>query len=490
MQEISEEQSEQLSKLLYSLLEVGRETECIEFKTNEDIEKIGEYISALANSAALMAVPHAYLVYGVNDKTHEIVGTGFKPSTTTHKGQELETWILTGLKPHVFFKFHEFIEDRTNQHVVILEINPAQTYPVRYRGEEFIRSGSNKVKLRDFPEKERELWKALDRTPFEAGIALENIDIKNLPMILDVTKYYELLEQVIPEDLSKVINDFKNEKFIIEDYRGVSITNLGAILFARNLDNFPLLKRKAVRLVFYEGQSKVKTIREFTGHKGYAAGFSGLIDYIQQNVTQEETYDKGIRKIMPVFPEIMIRESIANALIHQDLNIPGMSPIVEIFSNRIEISNPGKSLVDLFRLLDSPPQSRNENLASFMRRVHICEERGTGIDKIVTGSEMAQLPAPRFDEFNSSFKVTLFGPQKYKEMSIDDKVRACYLHCCLRYVNHDFMTNSTLRERFGLSKNNSASVSRLIKESMSRDVIKQYKEDVGTKAMKYIPYWA
>ncbi|WP_295580537.1 ATP-binding protein [uncultured Lamprocystis sp.] len=135
---------------------------------------------------------------------------------------------------------------------------------------------------------------------------------------------------------------------------------------------------------------------------------------------------------------------------------------VEIFSDRMEITNPGQPLVDPARFLDNPPRSRNEALASFLRRVGVCEERGSGIDKVVFQTEYYQLPAPRFEVAGDNTIAVLFAQRPLTRMDKDDRVRACYLHACLRYVERDFMTNSTLRERFGIERQNSAQASRLI----------------------------
>lgn len=145
---------EQQRSLLKELCGLPAETEWVEFKHNADVEKIGEYISALANSAALLGKQTAYLVYGVDDKAHEVVGTRFKPSQQKHKQQELENWLLQKLSPKIHFRFHEFLAGpEDDKPVVILEIQPAAHHPVQFDGVEYIRSGSYKKKLKDFPEK-------------------------------------------------------------------------------------------------------------------------------------------------------------------------------------------------------------------------------------------------------------------------------------------------------------------------------------------------
>ena len=128
-----------------------------------------------------------------------------------------------------------------------------------------------------------------------------------------------------------------------------------------------------------------------------------------------------------MYPEIAIKETIANSLVHQDFNITGAGPMVEIYSDRIEITNPGKPLVKTDRFIDNPPKSRNEQLASFLRRIGVCEERGSGFDKIVYSTELYQLPASKIEVYDESTKVTLFAHKAYEDMSKEDKIRACYM---------------------------------------------------------------
>ena len=115
--------------------------------------------------------------------------------------------------------------------------------------------------------------------------------------------------------------------------------------------------------------------------------------------------------------------------------------MVEIFQDRMEITNPGRPLVSTNSFLDTPPRSRNEALASFLRRVGICEERGSGVDKVVFQTEFYQLPAPIFETTEDATRAVLFAHKSFKDMARDDRVRACYLHACLRYVERNPMTN-------------------------------------------------
>jgi len=482
--------TEYLLGLLNELRKLPRETEWVEFKHNNDNpEEIGEYLSALANAAALAGKVHAYLVWGVDNDTHDIVGTTFTPALAKIGNEELESWLLRLLNPKINFHFYPLQAD--GKPVVLLEIGVAFRHPVQFKNSEFIRVGSYKKRLKDFPEKERDLWRVFDRTPFEREIAAENITADEVLKLLDYPAYFDLLSLPLPEGRDGILAALAADEMITPDKSGKwNITNLGAMLFAKRLADFRSLSRKAVRVILYKGENRVETVREQEGAKGYATGFEGLIGFVTNLLPSNEVIGQALRKEVPMFPELAIRELVANAIIHQDFHLTGTGPMVEIFSNRMEITNPGLPLVNTDRFIDSPPKSRNEALASFMRRIGVCEERGSGIDKVVFQSEYYQLPAPLFETSNDHTRTILFAHREFRAMDQEDRIRACYLHACLRYVQRDFMTNTTLRERFGIEEKNSSMASRIIKDTMEAGFIRCHDESVGSKARKYLPWWA
>lgn len=191
-----------------------------------------------------------------------------------------------------------------------------------------------------------------------------------------------------------------------------------------------------------------------------------------------------------MFPELAVRELVANALIHQDFFVTGAGPTVEIFEDRIEITNPGEPLVDTQRFVDTPPRSRNEALASLMRRFRVCEERGSGIDKVVFQVELFQLPAPLFETAENSTRTVLFSHKPLSAMDRADRIRACYLHACLRYVTRQPMTNGSLRQRLGIADQNIAVASRLLGEAVDTGFIVVADPQAGTRNRSYLPFWA
>jgi len=322
-------------------------------------------------------------------------------------------------------------------------------------------------------------------------MALESVTDDLVLKLLDYPAYFDLLNQSLPEGRKGILSALAADKLVKKNDAGQwSITNLGAILFAKKLQDFPILSRKSVRLILYKSNSKLETIREITGNKGYAIGFEGLIDYLKTLLPSNEEIGKAFREEVPMYPELALRELVANAIIHQDFTITGTGPMIELFDNRLEITNPGVPLVDTQRFLDTPPQSRNEALASFMRRIGICEERGSGIDKVITEIEVYQLPAPIFEQTAQHTRAVLFAHKAYKDMDVEDRVRACYQHCCLRYVNREPMNNASVRERFGIEEHNKAQASNIIKETIRNGLIRAYDPTVGAKSRRYVPFWS
>jgi len=150
-----------------------------------------------------------------------------------------------------------------------------------------------------------------------------------------------------------------------------------------------------------------------------------------------------------------------------------------------------KKNFDVLRFLDHPPKSRNEQMGQLMRRMGICEERGSGVDKVVSEAEFFQLPAPNFEKGDDFTRVTLYSHQKLGNMDKTDKVRAAYQHASLKYISRDFMTNTSLRKRFNIPSGNYPTASRIISDSVSDGLIKLYDPKSGSKKFaKYVPYWA
>lgn len=476
-------------EMLEYLCGLPSEPPWVEFKTNKAVPKdIGEYLSALSNAAALHGQKCAYLVWGIDDRTHNVVGTTFEPCVSKKGNEELESWLSHLLDPRLYFCFRTLYVD--GKKVVFLEISAASGKPTAFEGREWIRIGSLRKPLRDYPEVERKLWRLFDHVAFEEQIALDSLSAPEALSLLDYPGYFDLTKTMLPTDQKGILDRMWQDQMLTPESSGTwSITNLGAILFARDLDKFPKLQRKAPRVIVYEGNDRMRTQREQAGKKGYAVAFEGLIDFLTALLPRNEVMGKALHRDVPMYPDLAIRELVANALIHQDFSVSGAGPVIEIFRERIEITNPGIPLIQVDRFLDIPPRSRNEQLARFMRRIGVCEERGSGVDKVVQQIELFQLPAPVWEVVDNFLRVILFSYKSLNAMDKMERVHATYLHACLRYVLRDFMTNSTLRERFGIEPKNSAIASRIIADALAEHKIKPYDEQQSKKNARYLPSW-
>lgn len=327
----------------------------------------------------------------------------------------------------------------------------------------------------------------------EGLIAMSDITADEVLNFLDYDALFRMSLRNLPENKKTVLDILLNEG-LIKAHPSVDnwdITNMGAILFAKDISQFQSLKGKSVRIIVYRDTNNIDALKDHEEVRGYAAGFEDLIKYIMDQIPSTEIIEHALREKVKMYPEKSMREFIANALIHQDLSISGRRILIEIYSDRIEITNPGSPLVDTNRFIDTAPKSRNEDLASMLRRLNICEERGSGVDRAIAAIEEFQLPAPKFIREEDYTKVTLYARQQLTRMNREDRIRTCYQHCCLLYVRNQSMTNQSVRKRFKISEKNYPMASRIIQETIQAGLIKS--SDPKNKSRKhatYIPYWS
>ena len=476
-----------LKKLLEDLVQQPHESEWVEFKHNfHSPEEIGERLSALSNSACIFNKEFGYLVFGIEDGTHNIVGTSFKAKSHKKGGEELEMWLVTRLKPRIDFQIYEF--DYNEKHISLFVIPAAKIQPIEFLHKPYIRVGSYTKLLNEFPEKQAKIWRNTGK-PYEMEIAKEGLSNSDVIKYISTETYFDLMKIPYPTDQKGVIEKLIEDNIVVKIHSKYAITNLGALLFAKELKNFESVGRKSVRVIVYKGTNKVETEREQIGAKGYALGFLAMVNWINGQLPANEEIGKALRTESRMYPEIAIRELVANLLIHQDLNSKGF-PMIEIFTDRIEFTNPGEPIVNPDRFIDAY-NSRNDKLADLMRRMGFCEEKGSDMDKVLYYNEIYQLPPINVLIVEGKTRVTIYAYKSLNDLDKKEKIRACYQHACLKYVSNDKMTNQSLRERFQIEDQNAATASRIIKDALEEGVIKlEDPENKSRKYTKYIPYWA
>lgn len=321
------------------------ETAWLEFKQNNfDPEVIATRCSALSNSARVDGKDMAYMLWGIRDADHAVVGTTFNPDTERKGNQGFQIWLAQRLKPSIAFSFKSVVHP--DGKVIILEIPAATSAPVEFNGTAYIRIGSATPKLSEFPDRFQQLIDKMRPYTWETGIAKQYVSSDEVLDLLDYSSYFRLTERRLPDNRPGIFELLRADRLIIKDVgNNWNITNLGAILFANDLEQFePSIARKAVRFVAYDGKNKAATVtHRQDGKLGYASGFEGLVGYINGLLPRNEHIGAALRISQPLFPELAIRELVANALIHQDMTIHGAGPQIDLFTDRLEISNPGKT---------------------------------------------------------------------------------------------------------------------------------------------------
>lgn len=453
------------------------ETQNLEFKearNQYDTKKLCRYCVAIANEGG------GHLVLGIADKPPRPVVGSEAFLDTQDIAEKLFQWL--GFRVDV-----EAVAHPDGRVVVFIIPGRPKGTAYHYDGAYLMRSGEELVPMSE--DQLRRIF-AEGQPDWLEFPALRDASAQDVVQLLDTQAFFDLLHLPYPTDQAGVLARLLDERLIERSAAGFHILNIGAVLLAKSLRSFPGISRKAARVIVYAGESKMQTVSDQTGEKGYAVGFTGLVQYVMGKLPQNEVIEGAIRKEIKLVPEVVIRELLANALIHQDFEMGGASPTVEVFSNRVEIANPGEPIVPVERFIDGY-QSRNERLADLMRRFGICEEKSSGIDRVIEAAELMQLPAPEFLTGHKRTTVVIHGPRSFRDMNGSDRVRACYQHCVLQYVLRRQMTNQSLRERFGLSEGSSNTVSQIITATIEQGLVKNDPNAPDSRRYaRYIPAWA
>lgn len=349
------------------LISYPTEQEWFEFKENwYEPHMLGEYISAISNAAALKGVPAGYLVWGVSDDTHEVVGTDFDWHRNV-KGEPLEHYLARQTSPSLAFGFEQ--EDVGEHRIVMLTVPAAVRVPTAFDGKRYQRIGSSKVNLAKHPEREAQLFQVLASGP----MTTENVAAEDKELSFGrLFTYYagrgiELRRETFAKNLGLLTPDGQY--------------NVLAQLLSDDC-------RMPVRVSLFAGTDKTSTlysVREF-GNTCLLVALDRVLDYGEVlNVPQADERNRVVeRREVPLFDADVFREAVVNAFVHNRW-IDGNAPMITVFSDRIEILSrgtlpPGQNLEGFF-LGESVPVNRR--LSDIFLQVHISERSGRGVPRIV-----------------------------------------------------------------------------------------------------------
>lgn len=355
-----------LKNLVLDLCKETNEQEWFEFKENWfQPDKLGEYVSALSNAAAFHHKKYAYFIWGIEDKTHKVVGTTFN-QYCDYNNEPFQNFLARNLNPSINFSFEEILINK--KRIVVLIIPSAKEIPTAFKEKRFIRIGSAKSNLKDYPKREIQLFKILSS---------KDDDIQSIP-----SKYQNLT-------FTKLFGYYGSKGIVLK--KNTFIKNLGlktdenefnllAQLLSDN-SHFPL------RVSIFEGKTKgsnLFSVREF-GNNCLLYTLEDILRYGDVlNLIQADEKDRIVeRKEVALFDSKAFREAVINAILHNKW-VEGNEPMISVFSDRIEILSrgtlPPTQTMEGFFLGQSIPV--NEKLSEIFLQLHISEKSGRGVPKI------------------------------------------------------------------------------------------------------------
>ena len=389
----------ELQRKLEDLRRLPKETEWVEFKhNNENLVEIGEYISAISNGAVLKRKRFGYLVWGIEDKSLRIVGTSFQPRRKMIGNEELENWLLRLLNPRIDFRIYEFQQD--NFPMVMFEIQAANSVPIRFRGEAFIRIGSYKKKLKDYPEKERKLWHILSvghldwSAQIVEGASLDDLDPRAVQFAL--LQYREK-----HPDRSEEIDTWDNISFLNKAKICVSgkMTRAALLLLGRE-ESSHFLSPAQVRIIWVlrDDQGVEKDYEHFD--LPFVQASNQILSKIRNLTVRQLPSGTLFPHEFKQYDPWVIREILHNCIAHQDYTMGGRITIVEtpeylLFSN-LGLFIPGT--VEEMICSDAPPEIyRNFFLAQAMVNLNMIDTIGSGIKRMFIRQRERSFPMPDYE---------------------------------------------------------------------------------------------
>lgn len=385
------------------------ETNWLEFKTNWDRHTdIAQYLSALGNSALLEGADRGWLVWGVDDKTHQVVSTSFDPSMAKGEGhQPLQMWLTQKISPKPEFTFHKL--DHPDGKVVMLEIFPPRTAPLTFDSNRYIRIDSHKVSLSTLPDKEARLWAALGQKDDWSGEVVADATVDDLDpeaiaaarqryteyMIKsepDVGRHEQIARDAASWDVTTLLNKARITK-------GGRITRSAILLLGRD-ESAHLLSPVDAKISWILRDSANRMVSSQHFGMPFLLSTEKVFARIR-NVTIEHMPDGTLfPTAIPQYDVWVIREALHNCVAHQDYRLGGKINVVElpdklVFSNLGNFTPPS---IEWMLINQSPPEHyRNQWLIDGMIRLRMIDQAGSGIRRMYETQRGRFFPLPDYD---------------------------------------------------------------------------------------------
>ncbi len=412
--------SEQIA-LLERLLSEPHELEWLEFKENNaDPQTLGKNISALSNSACYRGKQRGYLVFGIEDDTHAVVGTSFDPLTQRYSNQPLQIWLSQNLHPNVKHEIHTI--DYHGKRIVIFEINPTNDCPVKFQDKAYIRVGSSTTELYKYPEIERGIWQS--HIDWSAQIC-KHASLEDLDEIA-LEKARKEYKNKFPSKASEV-DSWDDATFLNKTkltIRG-AITNTALLLLGKPESS--TLLTSAVAQINWELKNEQN---EMIDYELFGMPFLLTVDQVLARIRNLVIRHLPSGTLFPIevtqYDTWVIREALNNCIAHQDYTLRGRINVVEtpasLLMRNVGSFLPG-NIEDVIQQ-DAPSEVyRNSFLAEAMVHLNLIDTQGSGIKRMFNTQRSRFFPLPDYDlSLPDRVKVTIDGrilDEKYTRLLME-----------------------------------------------------------------------
>lgn len=447
-------------------------------------ERMGRHLSAFANYTG-----GGFLVYGISDDGN-IAGIS-EAQAELYSGQ-IANWARDLVQPEV--RTHIFPFEFKGKTLLGVFIEEAFDKPVHQKGgtleDSYLRAGGHSRKMtRD--EIRQSMMSSRHQRFEEMPATLPAQVSQNWESQFDFLEFLKRTK-FDSQEQDRIYEHLFAHKLLARINGRYHPTNLGVMICAKDFAAFPSYERFAVRITEYVDKTKLQAKKDITMSAGISLSLDSIVKTVIDILPHSEIIKNATKQLASVIPPIALRELIINSIMHRDFTKTNSFITIEIFSDRIEITNPGGLLPDISvdRLIDHPSVCRNEVLSDCMRKIGLAEERGSGVDNALIAIELWGLPPVIFESERDYFKAIILMPRTFNEMSKNERITAAYQHACLNKLMNKKTTNSSLRERFKFTSDETTKVGRLIADALESGKLKLANPNASRRDFHYLPYWA
>ncbi len=370
------------------------EGKTLEFKENsKSLSSILKTIVAFANTSG------GIVVVGVEDRTKKIIGI----DRALEEEERLTNTITDSITPLIIPDI-DIISYKNKQLILLHVPHSAGPYYIKSNGLEkgvYLRFGStnrlaDEEALRSLKDYARNI--SFDEKPFVEGTP-KDLDWETIQKI-----FKSVQRTITPQNAKKL-------SLVVRHNNKDHPSNGGIILFGKErLHYFP---DAMIRCARFLGTSKVTLLDQLDIEDYLPLAIDKALNFVRRNTTMGAEIKSMLRKDIPQYPIVAIREALLNAIIHTDYAMKGAPIRIAIFSDRLEITNPGRLMYGLTlpKAVGGVSKIRNRVIGRVFRELKFVEQWGTGIRRRVEACTKRGLQPPHFEELSSAFRVTFYAGQ-------------------------------------------------------------------------------